>query len=468
MLRPIEIEIPENNPFQNCALGREKYADILTNMVSYYANEGCVLALNAKWGAGKTTFIKMWQQKLKNADYCTLYFNAWECDYTTDPLIAMLSKLEELHGDQETYQKIASNLGRILWAVTISAGKQFIKNKVGVDSEVVESAINEISELGEEALKEYREQQGNLKVFRKLLTEYVASSSNKIPIIFFIDELDRCNPTFAVRLLERIKHLFYIPNIVFVLSINNEQLEYAIQGYYGSSAFNAKEYLRRFIDIEYILPEPDLESFCRYLYRRCDFDSFFNNKERHKYGQMQNEGQAFMETVQALVSPEQVSLRDIEQMFIFTRLALNGFAPNFMSVPNVFFLLVYWRFTNNNLYQSIISHKLASSNLLAEIENSIPGNKFKKNQDIESRSIINVIAQLLASYYLDEKDDQIENRIFKQEGTKEPVSIFNPHLFSKNILDNALNYYTIGFNRMVPLSYIKERIELMNNFTIYE
>ena len=79
-----------------------------------------------------------------------------------------------------------------------------------------------------------------------------------------------------------------------------------------------------------------------------------------------------------------------------------------------------------------------------------------------------VIAQLIASYYLDEKDDQIENRIFKQEGAKEPVSIFNPHLFSKNILDNALNYYTIGFNRMVPLSYIKERIELMNNLTIYE
>ena len=431
MLRPVEIEIPENNPFQNCALGREKYADILTNMVIYYANEGCVLSLNAEWGAGKTTFVKMWQQKLKNEGFCTLYFNAWECDYTTDPLIAMLSKLEELHGNQETYQKIASNLGRILWAVTISAGKQFIKNKVGVDSEAVESAINEISEIGEEALKEYREQQGNLKIFRKLLTEYVASSSNKIPIIFFIDELDRCNPTFAVRLLERIKHLFYIPNIVFVLSINSKQLEYAIQGYYGSSTFNAKEYLRRFIDIEYNLPEPDLESFCRYLYRRCDFDSFFNNKERHKYSQLQNEGRAFMETIQAFVSPEQVSLREIEQI-------------------------------------SIINHKLDSDNLLAEIENSIPGNIFKKNQDSESQSIIYVIAQLIASYYLDEKDDQIENRIFKQEGTKELVSIFNPHLFSKNILDNALNQYIIGFNRMVPLSYIKERIELMNNLTIYE
>lgn len=468
MLRPVEIEIPENNPFQNCALGREKYANILTNMVSHYANEGCVLALNAEWGAGKTTFVKMWRQKLENDVFRTLYFNAWECDYTTDPLIAMLSELEDLHGNQETYKKIASNLGRILWAVTISAGKQFIKNKVGVDSKVVESAINEISELGEEALKEYREQQGNLKVFRELLTEYVASSSNKMPIVFFIDELDRCNPTFAVRLLERIKHLFYIPNIVFVLSINNKQLEYAIQGYYGSSAFNAKEYLRRFIDIEYNLPEPDLESFYQYLYRRCDFDCFFNNKERHKYGQLQNEGQAFMETVQAFVSPEHVSLRDIEQMFIFTRLALNGFAPNFMSVPSVFFLLVYWKFKYNNLYQSIINHKLDSDNLLAEIENTIPRNIFIKNQDSELRSIIIVIAQLIASYYLDEKDDQIENRIFKQEGTNEPVSIFNPHLISKNILDSALNYYTIGFNRVVPLSYIKQRIELMNNFTIYE
>ncbi|MBR3078344.1 MAG: hypothetical protein IKH01_00850 [Prevotella sp.] len=468
MLKAKEIEIPTNMPFQNCALGREKYANILTDVISYYASEGCVLSINAEWGAGKTTFVKMWQKKLKNTAFSTLYFNAWECDYTTDPLIALLSELEDLHGNQETYQNIASNLGRILWAVTVSAGKQFIKNKVGVDSVVVENTINEISELGEEALKEYKEQQGNLKAFRELLTEYIASSSNGKPVVFFIDELDRCNPTFAVRLLERIKHLFNIPNIIFVLSVNNKQLEYAIQGYYGSSAFNAKEYLRRFIDIEYNLPEPDLDSFCRYLYKRYDFDSFFNNKERNEYRQMQREGDAFMDIVRVVVSPEQITLRDIEQMFIFIRLALNGFAPNSMSISNVFFLLVYWKFTDGNLYQAIVNHKLGCKDLLKEIEKRTPRSKMIQGQEIEPRSFIFVIAQLITSYNLSENRDQIDNILKKQDNSKDMVSVFEPQVFSKAILDDALNCYARDFDRAVPLSYLIQRIELMNNLTRYE
>lgn len=67
--------------------------------------------------------------------------------------------------------------------------------------------------------------------------------------MFFIDELDRCRPTFAIELLERIKHLFDIQNIVFVLSIDKEQLEASTAAAYGS-AINAPEYLRRFIDLE--------------------------------------------------------------------------------------------------------------------------------------------------------------------------------------------------------------------------
>ena len=60
-----EIEIDSENPFSNCKLDRQKFSNILTGIINSYS-EGFVLAINNKWGTGKTTFIKMWQQDLKN------------------------------------------------------------------------------------------------------------------------------------------------------------------------------------------------------------------------------------------------------------------------------------------------------------------------------------------------------------------------------------------------------------------
>lgn len=78
--------------------------------------------------------------------------------------------------------------------------------------------------------------------------------------------MDRCNPNYAVSVLERVKHLFDVPNIIFVLAINKTQLCNAIQGYFGSTTMDANEYLKRFIDIEYNLPMNNIDKYCEYLY----------------------------------------------------------------------------------------------------------------------------------------------------------------------------------------------------------
>jgi len=72
----------------------------------------------------------------------------------------------------------------------------------------------------------------------------------------FIDELDRCRPDFAVRLIERIKHFFETPNVVFVLLIHREQLNRAIAGVYGPSTDGAA-YLSKFVHFFFTLPAAD-------------------------------------------------------------------------------------------------------------------------------------------------------------------------------------------------------------------
>ena len=76
-----EIVVDEANPFLYCKLGRESIAPILTDVVSTYGQTGIVIALDGTWGSGKTTFVRMWTQYLKNNGFAALYFNAWECDF---------------------------------------------------------------------------------------------------------------------------------------------------------------------------------------------------------------------------------------------------------------------------------------------------------------------------------------------------------------------------------------------------
>ena len=55
------IVIPADDPFKNDKLGYSKYSSVLKGMVDMYKDSGCVIAINGKWGTGKTTFIRMWE-----------------------------------------------------------------------------------------------------------------------------------------------------------------------------------------------------------------------------------------------------------------------------------------------------------------------------------------------------------------------------------------------------------------------
>ena len=79
-------------------------------------------------------------------------------------------------------------------------------------------------------------------------------------MVVFIDELDRCKPDYAIRLLERIKHYFGNERITFVFSLNMDELQHTIRKFYGND-FDACRYLERFFDFRIELPKPDMRRF---------------------------------------------------------------------------------------------------------------------------------------------------------------------------------------------------------------
>ena len=451
-----EIDIPEGNPFENDKLDRKTCANIFINLIKIYKETGCVIALNGEWGAGKTTFIQMVQQELKNRGAYPLYFNAWENDYVSDPLIAILSELKEVCPKSDKWDAVIANGSKIALRMGAAAFIGFIKNNTGISVDAISAGTKEAVKILKDNIDKFKEQKQTFKEFSDALREYIADKSSKdTPVVFFIDELDRCSPKFAVLVLERIKHLFDIPNIIFVLSINKKQLGYAIQGYYGSANIDANNYLRRFIDIEYTLPRPNIKVFCEYLYTVYNFNDVFNNEQRKN--KFMNEHADFKEISNALVSASKIDFRTADKIYAHTRLALMEFDTNEYIFSNVLFLLCYLKIVNPDLYRNIINEKYSVQKLLNEIENSLPLDVIKK-EDIYNtvmRYMTNTIALLICMYNL--TDEGIQREIIINDNAD--MYITPKHISTSDIRGNIRNYQE-NLSSIKPLIYITKKIEL--------
>jgi len=88
-LKASPLEIPEDKPFAHDVLGRSATAAALTQLVSNLTRP-TVISIHSSWGTGKTTFINMWMQALKNDGYPCIYFNAWENDISDEKGVSSL------------------------------------------------------------------------------------------------------------------------------------------------------------------------------------------------------------------------------------------------------------------------------------------------------------------------------------------------------------------------------------------
>ena len=353
-----EIEIDENDIFANDKLNRKDSIEDLSNLI-VSNTEPLVLSINASWGSGKTTFVKLWQTYLKKeCQINSIYFSAWEDDFSKEPLISILGEIkkyinEEFHADPKIEEKFekAKNIGGKVLKRGIPAFLKGITAGVVDFDKGFEEALGAIAESSaKELIDNYSKDKEITTEFRNSIEELLSIINNEKPFVIFIDELDRCRPLYSIELLERIKHVFGIKKLIFVLSIDKSQLCESIKAQYGN--INANSYLKRFIDLEYTLSNPAMNQFCDYLYTKFEIDKILKLKNI----EIRDKDEFHHLTImKKLANVFKLQLRDIEQIFTKIHMLLNIIEPGLLSQHlkiMIFFEML--KAYDNKLYSNLV------------------------------------------------------------------------------------------------------------------
>lgn len=248
-------------------LDRKPFVDQLFRLIENISisKSSTCFAMNGTWGCGKSFVLDMLEEQLEKVQsektssnkYFIIRYNCWKYDYYEEPLVAIVSTIISII-EQKTKlipddEKKRTALGVLKSAVVVllSMANGAIKEKTGVDAE---KAFKVISDGQKETAEAYAADHahdfyfGFNKVMEELM-HLLQDIAEQYTIIFMVDELDRCIPQYAIKVLERLHHLTEgLPNIITVISIDKAQLITSVKKTFGFE--NPEEYLEKFIQFE--------------------------------------------------------------------------------------------------------------------------------------------------------------------------------------------------------------------------
>lgn len=375
------MEVLDTDGFKNDVLGRKSYGEMLRNIIINSEDE-LVICLDGEWGSGKTTFVKMLRGLLKQSDVHSIYIDAFRSDHVKDPFFAVASEISSFANTHGIKTAGKHNLKD----ATIAVGVQLLSSgidavlKIATSGLVSASGISDIKDAMSNAVKadvekrleEYSNSMAVFDAYRASLaaippaiagnkndqTATTDNANNKLVVI--VDELDRCKPTFAISLLEQVKHLFSVPNVVFVLVMNKEQLQRSICSVYGAGV-DASMYLQKFINLETRIPrnssyhehQGDISKYIRHLWQAHDFV-------------IDNQKQKISVCLEVWAKHFELSLRQLER--VFTNIAiLHGGVKNGLQIESLGSFLAVLKVVDGDLFNKILSTQINYDALVKKI-----------------------------------------------------------------------------------------------------
>ena len=230
----------------------------------------------------------------------------------------------------------------------------------------------------------------------------------KHPMVFIIDELDRCRPTFAIELLERVKHIFDVPNLVFVFGLNRDELSKSLQSVYGE--IDSDVYLRRFFDMEFTLPEVDTTSFAVHLIKKFELANFFTTLGANaNFSTYEGSYPKLLGSIPLFWGHLGLSLRDIDYCVRMIALVGKNLEPShYRYAPWLLALLMPLKLMNPAMYRQYIQGNRRGSEVMDYIDEKVP----RQALDSPAADALDFIEGI--AYRADKRDDVSEGSALAQ------------------------------------------------------
>lgn len=336
-------------------LGRKREAKALLQFLEGRLSErrqrgspaSYVLNVDSGWGHGKTYFLTNIQRDLLREEAVVAYVDAWATDFSDDPLTAIMSAVEralEPHlkkrSVKKAWQGVIKSGGTLAISLTKGVSSKLLsryaehfgddlmdamdlglddgpaedgsgsdEDKIGLGA-AAEEVVHKIADSAlSRLIAAFRKQEQSIATFKRQLSiiyKHINQNREWVrPIYILVDELDRCRPTYAIRMLESVKHLFATDGLVFIIATDTDQLAESVRAVYGAN-FESRGYLRRFFDRTYRFREPSYTEFIAYLIDRSGIDK----------GKLRCPSGLSIQAFSAIILQDfGASLRDAEQCF---------------------------------------------------------------------------------------------------------------------------------------------------------
>ena len=350
---------------------------------------------------------------IKNIDlHLAVYYNAWENDNQKSPLLSLIYEIIKVAKIDTNKTDISINKEKII-KDGLSA---IVKHFSGID---IKELLKCVETEAKDIFKEIKGQKSTKEQVDNILNNLLLEHGERL--VIFIDELDRCRPTFAVELLEQIKHYFDNDKITFVFSTNIKQLQYTIKKYYGE-AFEAKRYLDKFFDLTVSLNEVNV----------IEYFSFVNKSPgRDMYDDVCKE----------IVKEYNLTLRDVIKFVQINKICIENLRKTkneylYFDEKNIRYILTYvlpimigLKIKRYDQYEDFITGKdstplitiLSKSEWISYVMDKLFSEKEKSSKDV------NIIKEKLESMYkaifIEEYIDKHSIEIGKLKFTKETRKI---------------------------------------------
>jgi len=252
----------EGKDFTDDGLEFAVYAQVIGN--SILSTPGpFTIGIFGEWGTGKTSLLRMIERYLtKRGDgkILPIWFNAWRYEKDEHPVISLVGTIiKEIQLHNNFLDKLADKGGLLIRALRAIAYGFSAKSKVQIPGFAEIEAAFVAKDMIERS-----EMISSDPLLAKSLYYEAFESLSKIDlgedrkIVVIIDDLDRCFPDQAIKLLESIKLILSQPGFIFVVGVSRNVIEGYLQHRYskeyGIIGFDGSSYLDKIVQLPFSVP----------------------------------------------------------------------------------------------------------------------------------------------------------------------------------------------------------------------